>query len=159
MTIKLQNGSVPSAIKIGSTDVLSVRKGSALLWSTTPTNNVSLTFTPGSSANPATGPVSGTLSPTHQFNLDFNISTFDTVGTPVTRLRFIADTNQNATAFLNDISTNGLLFTNSDGVQTFALTNWSVLNNVILNSNTSDIADFLDMLGSNLPSPDDVTIT
>ena len=37
MTIKLQDGSVPSAIKFGSSTILKVYKGTALLWTRTPT--------------------------------------------------------------------------------------------------------------------------
>ena len=161
MTIKLQNGSVPSAINFGSTAVLSVRKGSALLWSTTPTDNVSLTFTPGSNAS---GPVNGTLPATHRFNRgdpsnQYNISTFETIGIPVTALRFTSDTTANALAFRSSILT-GIKFSSSTGVSgTLPKANWVQFNNVITNTNSGDIGNLLSILGSNLPSPDDVTIT
>lgn len=161
MTIKLQNGSVPSAINVGSTAVLSVYKGADLLWSTTPTDNVSLTFTPGSNAS---GPVNGTLPATHRFNRgdpsnQYNISTFETIGTPVTALRFISDTTANALAFKNSITAH-IAFSSSTAVSgTLPKANWVQFNNVITNTNSGDIGNLLSILGGNLPSPDNVTIT
>ena len=161
MTIKLQNGSVPSAINVGSTAVLSVYKGADLLWSTTPTDNVSLTFTPGSNAS---GPVNGTLPATHRFNRgdpsnQYNISTFETIGTPVTSLRFTSDTTANALAFKNSITAH-IAFSSSTAVSgTLPKANWVQFNNVITNTNSGDIGNLLSILGGNLPSPDNVTIT
>ena len=155
MTIKLQNGSVPSAIKIGSTDVLSVRKGSALLWSTTPTHDISFAFVAGS---PASGPGTATLPATHRLKIDYKISTFEVNGAS-TQLKFTAATASDASAFLAAMST-GIIFThNAVATNNMPPANWSIVNSTeIENTDSTDVGDLLSILGG-VASPAVVTIT